>query len=421
MTMAAVHTAAGAPQPPEVTNEARLTRHLRAIKGRRGGFFAVHLHLSRLLPANRKPHFIRVAANAFTPLTARPDSTLFALSNSDLALVCRDVPIAEIDVVIAKVRALFNEDPLTFGAEGTFEDRLSTWYDLSEAEDFGAFLVVAEELTAEAVKRARQRGAGAPFGTFRALAGRPLTPANLAAVDQKLQSTPIADLVRRQAAVRIRAGGAGEVVFREHYISVPDLQKRIAPKVNLFASPWLFQYLTETLDRRLLGMVANGNLDAAAPVSLNLNIGTVLGNGFRAFHRRVGTRAAGMVVELQAVDVFADMGAYDGACDALRARGYRVLIDGLSPLALQFFDPGLLGADLVKLNWGPECRDAGPGVRAEALRPVVEGAGAERFVLARVDGEDAVRWGLGLGIHRFQGRFIDPLAESVSARAERVN
>lgn len=420
MTMAAVH-AAGASLPAEVTAEARLARHLRGLKNARGGYFAVHLHLSRLQPANRKPHFIRVAANAFAPLTVRPDSTLFTLSNSDLALVCRDVPIAQIDIVIAKVRTLFNEDPLTFGAEGTFEDRLTTWYDLSADEDLAAFQVVAEELTADAVKRARQRGAGAPFGSFRGLAGRPLAPVNLAAVDQKLQSTPIADLVRRQAAVRVRAGGAGEVVFREHYISVPDLQKRIAPKVNLFASPWLFQYLTETLDRRLLKLLASGDFDAAEPVSLNLNIATVLSSGFRTFHRRAGGRTAGMVVELQAIDVFADLGAYERAREALRERGYRVLIDGLSPLALQFFDPGLLGADLVKLNWGPECRDAGPGARAEALRPVVERAGAERFVVGRVDSEEAVRWGLDLGIHRFQGRFIDPLAESVSARAARVN
>jgi hypothetical protein len=48
------------------------------------------------------------------------EATLFPLSNADLVLVCRNVPVDDVDPVIDKVRALFSEDPLTSIDEGGF-------------------------------------------------------------------------------------------------------------------------------------------------------------------------------------------------------------------------------------------------------------------------------------------------------------
>ena len=36
---------------------------------------------------------------------------------------------------------------------------------------------------------------------------------------------------------QVRVGGKGEVLFHENYISMFDLQKRVAPDINLFGSP----------------------------------------------------------------------------------------------------------------------------------------------------------------------------------------
>ena len=405
------------PAPVAVREETLLARHLRAIRKSHAGYFSVHLHLSDLQAANRKPHFIRVAVNAFDPLLKYPDAALFVLYNSDIVLVCRDVSVGEIDLAIAKVRALFNEDPLTAGEEGTFEDRLTTWYDLSESEDAATLDSVVEELAADAVKNAKGRGGLSHLNGAKGMGGRPLAPANLAAINQQLQGTPIADLIHRQTAVRIRPGGIGDILFREHYVSMTDLQQRIAPGVNLFGSTWLFQYLTETLDRRLLAIVARRDFTRdAATVSLNLNISTVLSNGFQTFHRKVGNHADKLIIEFQVIDVFADMGAYAYARDSLQERGYRVLIDGLNPLALQFFDPGILGADMVKINWGVEFRGSLPNGRVADLRDVIRNAGKDRIILARVDSEEAIKWGAGIGIDRFQGRFIDPLAQTIAAK-----
>jgi len=122
-----------------------------------------------------------------------------------------------------------------------------------------------------------------------------------------------------------------------------ELKKRIGPEVNLFASPWLFQYLMETLDKRMLAVLGNRDF-AKLPfaISLNLNVSTVLSRDFQKFHQTVGKYTSKVVVEMQVLDIFADMNTYGYARDTLQERGYRVVVDGLSPLALQFLDPGLL-------------------------------------------------------------------------------
>ena len=173
--------------------------------------------------------------------------------------------------------------------------------------------------------------------------GDPLSARNLAAINQKLQSTRIADLIRQQACIHIAPGKAGAMVFREHFIAMTELRERVSPGVNLFTSAWLFQYLTETLDKRVLSVIGRKNFDELKePISLNLNIGTVLSRDFSNFMRVVGDNAGKIVVELQIIDIFADMNTYGYARDMLQDRGYKVLVDGVNPMALQFFDPANL-------------------------------------------------------------------------------
>ncbi len=403
--------------PSAASAESLLTDGLRAIQASRDGSYAVHLHLSELQRANRKPDFIRIAARTLQTLVNRHEAALFALSNSDLALLCRDVPVDAIDGVLSKVRSLFGEDPLTAAAEGSPEDRFTTWYDLSRADDYFAFLGVAEDLAAAAANREQRPAKRTTAGVRPAMPGTPLTPAGLSAIGEKLQGIPLADFIHRQSAIEVHAGGKGEVVFHEHYISMADLQKRVAPHVNLMGSTWLFQYLTETLDRRMLALLAHmdfADLDGA--ISVNLNISTVLSRAFQNLHRTLGTNASKVVVEFHVVDIFADMGAFAYARDSLRNSGYRVLIDGLTPLSLQFFDPCSLAADFVKIGWSPEFPAGLSGDMVMELRDMVEHAGKDSVILARVDCEDAIEWGLGVGINRFQGHFIDRLVDAMSAK-----
>ncbi len=392
----------------ETSEESLLLSRLKRVEANPAGVYAVHMYLSKLKASNRQPHFIGIAARTFDGLIESFESTVFMLHNSDLILICRNVPVDDADAAVDKVRALFGEDPLLATEDEAFEDSFSTWYDLSQPEDYSTFVGIANELAVEA-QRGKQQRAQDKVQEDREK-GEPLGAMNLAAINQKLQGTRVADLIREQTCLQMGPDGPRGVVFREHFVSMAELKKRIAPEVNLFASPWLFQYLSETLDKRMLAVLANRDIGGmASPVSLNLNVNTVLSRDFQNFHKAIGKAASRVVVEMQVLDIFADMNTYGYARDSLQERGYRVLVDGLSPLALQFFDPGLLQSDFVKIAWGPEFEGDTDSTRLAEMREVVTSTGKDSVILARVDTEIAIKWGLAIGISRFQGFFIDDM------------
>jgi EAL domain-containing protein (putative c-di-GMP-specific phosphodiesterase class I) len=422
---AAVSMADAAAQAPAggdraTSEETLLLDHLRRVRGQPAGYFAVHVRLSELRALNKQPHFINIAARSFDIVIANHEANLFPLSNSDLVLVCRETPAEEVDAIVVKVRGLFSEDPLTSSEHGGGEDRFSVWYDLSRPDDLRSFTSLVNDLAAAAEARRMQEASTRAQRASAPPRGSPISPKSLGAISQKLKVTQVADLIRNQAALRVVPGGRGEVVFREHFVAIADLKGRVAPDVNLFANPWLFQYFTEALDRRVLAVMARWKFDELADaISLNLNIGTVLSKEFAPFAAAVGGRADRVVVEMQLIDIFSDIGTFWRARDWLKEKGFRVLVDGLNPIAIQFFDPSPLRADFFKVAWGPEFIGKEKESHREEMREVIGHTGKDTVILARVDSEDALRWGLSLGITRFQGYFIDKLVAAIAAQYQK--
>ncbi len=77
------------------------------------------------------------------------------------------------------------------------------------------------------------------------------------------------------------------------FISIADLRETLLPKVNLASSPWLFQQLTETLDRRVLSLLnKHDDRTVAGDVSINLNVQTLLAPEFLVFDDNIKARHA---------------------------------------------------------------------------------------------------------------------------------
>jgi len=393
------------------SEESLLLERLNRVEQNPFGFYAVHLHLSELRQPNRQPHYLNIAARIFDNIINNHDATLFPLDSADLILVCQNVPVDDVDSVIDRVRSLFNEDPLTLSHGGSFEDQFSTWYDLSTSEDFAVLFKLATGL-AKALEKKLKKEELNREGSQESK-GNPLSPMNLAMINQKLQETQVNDMVHQQTCLHLGTRGDGRVMFHENFISMRELKKKVAPDVNLFASPWLFQYLTETLDRRMLGIMAERDFDLLKePISVNLNISTVLSRAFQNFHKAVGDNTQKVVVEMQIIDIFSDINSYGYARDSLQEMGYQVLVDGLSPTSLQFFDPAQLRSDLIKISWGSEF-ESDDNNRVAELREVIARIGKDGVILARVDTEKAIKWGVGIGVSRFQGYVIDKLVKVI--------
>ncbi|MCG8508992.1 MAG: EAL domain-containing protein [Rhodospirillales bacterium] len=405
--MAEFSASAAAPQTGAINEESLVLDHLRRIERTRAGCCAVHFHLSDLQAPYRKPNFVRIAARAFDTLVNNRDATLYVLSNSDMALICRDVRVEDIDTAIFKLQALFAEDPLATTEYGDVSEDFATWYDLSNNADYASFEDVAKRLSAQS----RRQGSAAT-------ANRPgLDSATLVEVDRRLQTVRLGELLRQQPTVDVMPGSGRKILFVEHYVAMGDLADKVAPGADLFSSPWLFHYVTDILDRRVLAVIGRTEFsEQMDAISLNLHIGTVMSPEFQIFNDQIRPHTDKIIVEVQMIDVISDMGAFNYAKKWLRDQGYRILIDGLYPLTLQYFDPGILEPDLIKIAWSPDLAEDTGLEQYEELRDMVSYVGSDKIVLARVETEEAIGWGLKLGIHRFQGYFVDKLADAMATK-----
>jgi hypothetical protein len=117
-----------------------------------------------------------------------------------------------------------------------------------------------------------------------------------------------------------------------------------------------------------------------------------------------------IVIELQLVDIYADVSEFFFARDFLAEKGYRLCVDGITHHSLPLVDRTALGTDLVKIYWTPAFIDEAPDEsRRDKFHAAVERCGKSRIILARCDSPDAIRFGHDMGITMFQGRFVDSI------------
>lgn len=391
----------------------KLLDYIERLDRHRKGSRAVRLHLSLLAAQNRRDQHVRAAIGTFEALTRIVDGAVFAIDTSELILVCHGASVLKIDDAVQKIRYLFSEDPLFTDDAGDGAQRFCTWYDLET--EFERFRQDARNcIKSSQIRRAAERSkpsrpvsrsdnvtpSARPAGTSLAEYGNLETLLATADISRMIRQQPICALTRDAPPTR---------VFDEVYVSIGDLQRALAPDRNLTDDRWIFQRLTRTLDRRVLSAWRNGQAGLPSQnVSLNLNVSTLLGPEFEAFDRNLDPGARGTImIELNVVDIFGDIGAFVFARDFARERGYRVCIDGLTHLTATFVDRTRLDVDMIKIYWSPDITEEPAGKQAEALAASVRQTGAARVVLCRCDDARAVRAGLDLGIALFQGRQID--------------
>ena len=368
---------------------------------------AAHIHLSRLQHHHRKEHHLRIAADTFEAQVKNFAGHIFSLSNGDLFFLGKDMRLGALIECVDRLRLFFAEDPLAQYAEENEQGSFATYYDFIEHYDQLNQDVLLLYKAAERLKKTKAESAakGAP-----AAHGRPFQPSDLAKLIAILERADLTNVIRRQTACELTPAGIPRPLFRESFVSIDALQSICTPDIDLLSDRWLFHYLTRTLDLRMLAMLTADGIAEDVPVSLNLNLSTLLSPEFGKFDAIVPSSLRGkMVVEIHKVDVFSDIGAFIFARDFLHEHGYRLCLDGLTHHTLPFFDRNKLGLDLFKIYWAPEgLKTAHPSSYPE-IAARLKDFGARHIVLARAENEEAVAAGRKLGITQFQGRYIDRL------------
>src|SRR3546814_18696111 len=103
------------------------------------------------------------------------------------------------------------------------------------------------------------------------------------------------------------------------YVSIGDLESRVLPDVSMTADPWLFKYLTQTLDKRMMAQVTRDSQHGDRGFSLNLNVATILSPELQNLDQGIGLRVrCRLVIALQKAANLADNGHNLFARDPLR-------------------------------------------------------------------------------------------------------
>lgn len=378
-----------------------LDRMRRNPEGRK----VVHLRLSQLMPHNRTPVRVRIIGRMFRTLESGRQVQLFPIGNDDLIIIVNAGAQRDVANIADRIRSLFETDPITHLSDGQ-PDKFILWFDLGL--DSALAIHTAQQLRAIVQKMPPRNEQAMPS----------LTPALLDDVQKKLAFANIVPFIRDQVAVRIDPQtNAASIEFYEFFLSIADVQKAIAPKINLLADRWLFQDLSRTMDLRMLEIVGRAPQARGVPaISLNLNLETVVTPVFQSFVERV-EKGQKVIVEVQAVDVLTNLQLYIEVESALAQMGHAVLLDGLTTAAMSVLDVGRLNPGYAKLVWSPELLNTmdPKGSRTTAM---LKQMGGNKIILSRVDTPEALQWGIRSGIGLFQGRFLDSFSKPARPRAK---
>tara|TARA_R110000868_G_scaffold92100_6_gene255534 strand:+ start:28726 stop:30030 length:1305 start_codon:yes stop_codon:yes gene_type:complete len=379
--------------------------YVQRLETRKFGHRAVHIHLSRLKPFHRKDYHIRVATNTFESYVKLYVGRIFVLSNDDLLFIWKDKSIADVEPGVDTLRYLFRDDPLS--QDESEETGFCTWYNLNT--EFQEFLLLCQHLDVRAKKLQQARNMRPTQKPESVLS--PINAENLAQLEETIHSADLSEHIRQQPVCVFARAGSKELhpVFDEFFVSITDLRNAVMPNIDLASNRWLFQHMTEVLDKRMLNYLCKRTFKThASSFSINLNLETLNSRDFERFDEVVRKKWPGnVIIELNQVDLFSNLETYLRVRDEFHQRGYRVLIDNLSVEALSFVDRKSLKADFIKVAWREEMTDNVIRKKYSEMDNLVKESGRERVILCRCDSPTAIKFGQSLGITLFQGRYID--------------
>lgn len=377
----------------------------------RGG---LHLRMSKLRPANRIPQRLRIAALTLEPLISGFDGILFYLHNDDFVVFFKDASADAINQTLLNLAGLYVDDP-AIRAAGENLSGFCQRFDL--AKGFAA----VEGFARQALESARESGTANQPGVLDYPAEaqqKMLDPKSLASIQTAIAQADLTSVIRRQAVCAVMPGMPPKPVFTEVFTSIGALRDVLTPDVDIHGSRWLFQELTSHLDRRVIAYL--GHKDDATlskAFSVNLNVASVVSDEFVSFDQKLGGEARRtVVIELQLVDVMADLDTFSFSRNFLRQRNYRFCLDGLTHQSLAMINCARLGVDLIKVIWSDELHEE-VSRQDSVVREALKSFDATRVILIRCDDELAFETGKLLGTNLYQGHLIDRLLKTSQPQA----
>lgn len=393
----------------ERSAEAKLVEMLTEIRGSADSWTAINFNLHQLMEQYRSDYQLKIAVNLAADLLASSQGSIFAFEDGGMVVLANHISTILTNKLIFQLRYLCMDDPLAYTEDGHENPEFCTVFSLgTEWQKCMNF----------ATRRMTTGARGDKTETI--MSSSQLSATRMAGIERDLAQVDILPTLRRQPVCAITASGAVKRVFDELYVHMPHLRQLLKVDVDFVSNKWLFRYLTQLLDARVLALVkANPVHYLAQPISVNINLEALLTEWFAKFDAALQpAQKVAVVFEIPVVDVFADITAFHIAREAVQKLGYRVCIDGLTTQSFLQIDRENLKADLIKLQWNADVESDITAPHNQQLKAAVEACGPNRVILCRCDNKNAVDYGKAMRISLFQGRHLDGV---INPKAEITN
>ena len=357
------------------------------------GYAVLYVNISKLKPKNRHPDFVKIIAKLFDTVVGSTKGSFFVLSNGDFVILGKNITHDAVDEAVKKLRDGLGTDPILYEKDSS---------EFAQIYEFPEKLYVFYTYIENMYKNPNEEE-----DVFVKPVTRPIEAGEVDEIIEEMQSFDIAEIVKRQSVVQFRSAEDFNVIFQEFFVAVKDLTLAFEKKIDLTANRWLFMYMTQELDKMTLEAFSHSELRKwPKEISINLNLSTIFSKEFDTFIHNMPAESGKLIVEVRLMDVFNDVALYFEARDKLHQHGHKILIDETCPSTLKMLGLNKLAPDMVKLFWEPlleyEKND-------KVLKKLINEIGRDKVVLAKCDGDKAVKWGVAHGITAFQGPFIDSL------------
>lgn len=437
--------------PPCQVDE--LLAALRQIKRHPKGYRGLHVHFSLLDRQHQQPSHRRLIATAFNKLVQAKDGQLFWTRHFDLVFLCKDASNAELDIALLAARRAVEDSPILKGyKDAGRDDDLCDWYeldldfdrfaakvaDLKEPDDTSVSLPdtpsksappedaakapslksmikdLNKKLTSEQAPKAEQKPAAQttrPLYDPIALKKPtipPMGPTQLDQLERTLVNIEMDRLLASQTAYVVAGEAPPQPIFVEHFVSVKEVSNTLLPNYDMHSDKWLFQRLTRSFDKKLLQALPHKAVISDQVVSLNINVDTVFTPEFDKFMSAFKTiNPQPLILEMRLFDVLSDMRHYITAREKLTRLGCRISLDAIDIESLTVLDRELLSVDFLKIYWRKDYRNMLRSPAQDKITRAIENHGAMRIVLCHCDTAQALDFGKAIGIHMYQGFWID--------------
>lgn len=353
------------------------------------GYTVLYVNISRLKPKNRHPQFVKIIARLFDSVVGTTKGVMFVLSNGDIAILSKNTPPEVVDEAVKKLRNGLAADPI-----------LS-----KDSKDFAKVYSFPSDFIAFYEKIEQQQAQHLTLDEKRIITQQPLRAEQIDEVIARLDEIDISELVKRQSILKAEDGGKFSVTMQEFFVAIKDLAPYFPEHIDLTADKWLFQYLTQVLDKKTLSAFSYAELENwPSKISINLNMSSVFSKEFVQFAKEFLKPEQTIVAEVQMMDILNNLNLYRETKEILHKGGHLILIDSLTPQSLDMINLEQLKPDMIKIFWEPLLEYE---TDKASVKEAIDKLGAQNVILAKCDSQEALKWGLKYGISIFQGPFMD--------------